>query len=207
MIGMSTQNMMHRLLPYGVQQYLPKSIAAPIIELCLFFKQLCARTLMQQDMGKAKKQSISIMIELEKIFPPAFFDIMIHVAIHLPDEAILGGPLRYRWMFPFERYMKKLKNYVQNKALTFCSCYLNYVAEEALTFCSCYLNYVETRFNRPGRNDDGLPEEEPNNFQVFRSACKLTGRMKATRLTTDVRQAVLWFVLNNSPEVDADILA
>ncbi|GKA85917.1 Myc-type, basic helix-loop-helix domain-containing protein [Tanacetum coccineum] len=57
------------------------------------------------------------------------------------------------------------------------------------------------------RNDDGLPEEEPNKFQVFRSACKLTGRMKATRLTTDVRQAVVWFVLNNSPEVDADILA
>ncbi|GKC60077.1 hypothetical protein Tco_1087675, partial [Tanacetum coccineum] len=27
-----------------------------------------------------------------------------------------------------------------------------------------------------GRNDDGLPEEEPNKFQVFRSACKLTGR-------------------------------
>ncbi|GJX46274.1 hypothetical protein Tco_0271464 [Tanacetum coccineum] len=64
---------------------------------------------------------------------------------------------------------------------------------------------VETRFNRLGRNDDGLPEEEPNKFQVFRSACKLTGRMKATRLTTDVRQAVVWFVLNNSPEVDADL--
>ncbi|GJU17520.1 hypothetical protein Tco_1145486 [Tanacetum coccineum] len=200
--------MMHRLLPYGVQQYLPKSIAAPIIELCLFFKQLCARTLMQQDMGKAKKQSISIMIELEKIFPPAFFDIMIHVAIHLPDEAILGGPLRYRWMFPFERYMKKLKNYVRNKAKPEGSIAEGYVSEEALTFCSRYLkDDVETRFNRLGRNDDGLPEEGPDTFQVFRSVCKLTGRMKATRLTADVRQAVLWFVLNNSPEIDADILA
>ncbi|GKC85154.1 hypothetical protein Tco_1140871, partial [Tanacetum coccineum] len=185
--------MMHRLLPYGVQQYLPKSIAAPIIEFCLFFKQLCARTLMQQDMSEAKKQSISIWIELEQIFPPAFFDIMILVAIHLPDEAILGGPIRYRWMFPFERYMKKLKNYVRNKAKPEGSIAEGYVAEEA--------------FNRLGGNDDGLPEEEPNKFQVFRSACKLTGRMKATQLTTDVRQAVVLFVLNNSPEVDADILA
>ncbi|GKC37635.1 hypothetical protein Tco_1050019, partial [Tanacetum coccineum] len=200
--------MMHRLLPYGVQRYLPKNIAAPIIELCLFFKQLCARTLMQQDMAKAKKQSISIMIELEKIFPPAFFDIMIHVAIHLPDEAILGGPLRYRWMFPFERYMKKLKNYVQNKAKPEGSIAEGYVAEEALTFCSRYLkDDVETRFNRLGRNDDGLPEEEPDKFEVFRSVCKPTGRMKESRLTTDVMQAVVWFVLNNSPEVDADILA
>ncbi|GJU70041.1 hypothetical protein Tco_1256300 [Tanacetum coccineum] len=185
-----------------------KSHDSPIIELCLFFKQLCARSLMQQDMAKAKKQSISIMIELEKIFPPAFFDIMIHVAIHLPDEAILGGPLRYRWMFPFERYMKKLKNYVRNKAKPEGSIAEGYVAEEALTFCSRYLkDDVETRFNRLGRNDDGLPEEEPDTFQVFRSVCKLTGRMKATRLTADVRQAVLWFVLNNSPEIDADILA
>ncbi|GJT44255.1 transposon, En/Spm-like protein [Tanacetum coccineum] len=161
--------MMHRLLPYGVQQYLPKSIAAPIIEFCLFFKQLCARTLMQQDMSEAKKQSISILIELEQIFPPAFFDIMIHVAIHLPDEAILGGPIRYRWMFPFERYMKKLKNYVRNKAKPEGSIAEGYVAEEALTFCSRYLkDDVETRFNRLGRNDDGLPEEEPNKFQKNR---------------------------------------
>ncbi|GKB73498.1 hypothetical protein Tco_0934910 [Tanacetum coccineum] len=131
---------------------------------------------------------------------------MIHLVIHLPDEAIQGGPLRYRWMFPFERYMKKLKNYVRNKAKPEGSIAEGYVAEEALTFCSRYLKDVETRFNRPGRNDDGLPEQ-PDKFQVFQSVCKPTGRMKETRMTTDVMQAVVWFVLNNSPEVDADILA
>ncbi|GJR90026.1 hypothetical protein Tco_0214037 [Tanacetum coccineum] len=198
--------MMHRLLPYGVQRYLPKNIAAPIIELCLFFKQLCARSLMQQDMAKAKKQLISMMINLEQIFPPDFFNIMIHLVIHLPDEAIQGGLFRYRWMFPFKRYMKKLKNYVRNKAKPEGSMAEGYVAEEALTFCSCYLKDVETRFNRPGRNDDGLPEQ-PDKFQVFQSVCKPTGRMKETRMTTDVMQAVVWFVLNNSHEVDADILA
>ncbi|GJT78617.1 hypothetical protein Tco_1045342 [Tanacetum coccineum] len=169
--------MMHQLLPYGVQRYLPKDISTPIIELCLFFKQLCARSLMQQDMQKAKTELISIMIKLEQIFPPAFFDIMIHLVIHLPDEAILGGPVYYRCMYPFERYMKKLKNYD-----------------------------VETRFNRPGRNDDGLTKQ-PEKFQVFQSVCKPTGRLKETRITTNVMQAVVWFVLNNSPEVEADILA
>ncbi|GJV86393.1 reverse transcriptase domain-containing protein [Tanacetum coccineum] len=172
--------MIHRLLPYGVQRYLPKHIAAPIIELCLFFKQLCARSLMQQDMAKAKKQFICMMINLEQIFPPDFFDIMIHLVIHLPDEAIQGGPLRYRWMFPFERYMKKLKNYIRNKAKPEGSIVEGYVAEEALTFYK---------------------------FQVFQFVCKPTGRMKETRMTTDVMQEVVWFVLNNSPEVDADILA
>ncbi|GJV45692.1 acidic leucine-rich nuclear phosphoprotein 32 family member A [Tanacetum coccineum] len=84
-----------------------------------------------------------------------------------------------KWMFPFERYMKKLKNYVRNKAKPEGSIAEGYVSEEALTFCSRYLkDDVETRFNRLGRNDDGLPEEEPDKFQVFRSVCKLTGRMK-----------------------------
>ncbi|GJX30825.1 acidic leucine-rich nuclear phosphoprotein 32 family member A [Tanacetum coccineum] len=132
---------------------------------------------------------------------------MIHVAIHLPEEALLGGPYSILVDVSFE-VQKKLKNYVRNKAKPEGSIAEGYVAEEALTFCSRYLkDDVETRFNRLGRNDDGLPEEEPNKFQVFRSACKLTGRMKETRLTTDVRQAVVWFVLNNSPEVDTDILA
>ena len=198
--------MMQRLLPYGVHQYLPKDISPPLIELCLFFKQLCARNLTQQDMEKAKKQMLDVMIKLEQIFPPAFFDIMIHLVMHLPDEAILGGPVYFRWMYPFERYMKKLKNYVRNKARPEGSIAEGYVAEEALTFCSRYLKDVETRFNRLDRNDDGAPEQ-PDKFQVFQSVCEPVGRCVDTRMKPDVMQAVVWFVLNNSPEIDADIQA
>ncbi|GJX93340.1 hypothetical protein Tco_0347926 [Tanacetum coccineum] len=64
----------------------------------------------------------------------------------------------------------------------------------------------ETFFVNSSKELDYLDGFDPTSRQkVFRSACKLTGRMKATRLTTDVRQVVVWFVLNNSPEVDADI--
>lgn len=45
-----------------------------------------------------------ILCKLEKIFPPAFFDIMVHLAVHLPREAKLVGPVGYRWMYPIERY-------------------------------------------------------------------------------------------------------
>ncbi|GJT73524.1 zinc finger, PHD-type containing protein [Tanacetum coccineum] len=46
--------MMQRLLPYGLQQYLPDEVAKPIIELCSFFKQICSATLMEDDMLKAQ---------------------------------------------------------------------------------------------------------------------------------------------------------
>nr|GEV24959.1 hypothetical protein [Tanacetum cinerariifolium] len=104
--------MMQRLLPYGLQQYLPDEVAKPTIELCSFFKQICSATLMKDDMLKAQSKMVDILCNLELIYPPAFFDIMIHLVIHLPLEALKGGPICPRWMFPFERFMKKLKGYV-----------------------------------------------------------------------------------------------
>nr|GEV88916.1 hypothetical protein [Tanacetum cinerariifolium] len=120
--------MMQRLLPYGLQQYFPDKIAKPIIELCSLFKQICSATLMKDDMLKAQIKVVDILCDLELIYHPALFDIMIHLVIHLPLEDLKGGPIRPQWMFPFERYMKKLKGYD-----------------------------VTTKFNRPDHNVDPLP--------------------------------------------------
>ncbi|GKB83970.1 zinc finger, PHD-type containing protein [Tanacetum coccineum] len=130
--------MMQRLLPYGLQQYLPDEVAKPIIELCSFFKQICSATLMEDDMLKAQSKVVDILCNLELIYPHAFFDIMIHLVIHLPLEALEGGPIRLWWMFPLLRFMKKLKGYVRNKAKPKGSIAEGYVAEEALTFSSHY---------------------------------------------------------------------
>nr|GEX49920.1 hypothetical protein [Tanacetum cinerariifolium] len=101
--------MMQRLLPYGLQQYLPDKIANLIIELCSLFKQIYSATLMEDDMLKAQIKVVDILCDLELIYPHALFDIMIHLVIHLPLEALEGGPICSQWMFPFKRYMKKLK--------------------------------------------------------------------------------------------------
>ncbi|GJV03330.1 RNA-directed DNA polymerase, eukaryota [Tanacetum coccineum] len=70
------------------KQYLPDEVAKPIIELCSFFKQICSATLMEDDMLKAQSKVVDILCNLELIYPPAFFDIMIHLVIHLPLEAL-----------------------------------------------------------------------------------------------------------------------
>jgi hypothetical protein len=44
-----------------------------------------------------------ILCKLEKIFPSSFFDVMVHLCVHLPDEALLRGPVQYGWMYPIER--------------------------------------------------------------------------------------------------------
>ncbi|GJS35606.1 hypothetical protein Tco_0533988 [Tanacetum coccineum] len=83
--------MMQRLLLYGLQNYLPDKIAKPIIKLCLLFKQICSITLMEDVMLKAQIKVVDILCDLEIIYPPALFEIMIHLVIHLPLEALEAG--------------------------------------------------------------------------------------------------------------------
>ena len=147
---------MQRLLPVGCRSLVNKTISSTIIELCTFFNQLCARTVNVTDMVKAQDQLVIILCKLERIFPPTFFDIMIYLVLHLPEEAILGGPVFMRWMYPFERYLKRLKDYVRNAAKPEGSISEGYVVDEALTFCSRYFDDIEMRFNRPDRNNDGI---------------------------------------------------
>ncbi|XP_062100718.1 uncharacterized protein LOC133806640 [Humulus lupulus] len=69
---------MQRLLPVCIGKFLSKEISTTIIELCNFFRILCSRTLNVKDMEKAQGDLIQILCKMERIYPPAFFDIMIH---------------------------------------------------------------------------------------------------------------------------------
>ena len=50
-----------------------------------------------------KSNIVVILCKLEMIFPSSFFDIMVHLAIHFPNEELFGGPVQNRWMFHTER--------------------------------------------------------------------------------------------------------
>ena len=103
---------MQHLLPAGLHPFLNWHISSTIIELCNFFQQICLRTLKVEDMEKAEEHIVLVLSKLELIFPPIFFNIMIHLVMHLRKEAILEGSVQMRWMYPFEMFMKTLKEYV-----------------------------------------------------------------------------------------------
>jgi hypothetical protein len=58
------------------------------------------------------KDCVEILSLLEKEMPPSFFDIMVHLTIHLVEELFICGPVHVRWMYPYERYYKTLKSFV-----------------------------------------------------------------------------------------------
>ena len=63
-------------------------------------------------------------------------------------------------MYPIERSLHSLKQYVRNKACAKWSIEKGYLMNESSTFCSRYLSGIETRFTRDDRNDDSINENE-----------------------------------------------
>ncbi|KAA0067295.1 Transposon, En/Spm-like protein [Cucumis melo var. makuwa] len=138
--------LLQRLLPIDIRPYLRKDISTTISELSNFFHALCKKTLSISELDKMQDDIVLILCKLEKIFPPVFFDVMVHLAVHLPWEARIVGPVGYSWMYPIERSLRYLKQYVRNKARPEGSIAEAYVINESLNFCSMYLRGIETRW-------------------------------------------------------------
>jgi len=95
---------MERLLPVALKRFLPTNVWNAITEISQFFRDLCNATITVEDMTRLDNNIAEILCKLEIIFPPSFFNSMEHLPVHLPYEAKVGGPVQYRWMYPFERY-------------------------------------------------------------------------------------------------------
>jgi len=105
-----------KLLPLVVRNILPEDVVIPLIELSRFFNSLCSKELEVSEIEKLSSSIRETLCRLEMIFSPALFDIMMHLLVHLAEEARLGGPVCYRWMYPVERFLRTLKGFVRNKA-------------------------------------------------------------------------------------------
>ena len=96
--------LLQRLLPIGIRAFLRKDVCTVLVELCKLFQDLCSRTLNVSDLDILDNWIVLILCKLERIYPPAFFDVMVHLVVHLPREAKIVGPVGYSWMYPIERY-------------------------------------------------------------------------------------------------------
>ncbi|XP_040994337.1 uncharacterized protein LOC121240879 [Juglans microcarpa x Juglans regia] len=120
-----------------LQRLLPIAVAG-----CL--RNDVAQTLSVDSLAKLESDIVLILCKLEIIFPPSFFNVMVHLALHLPLEALLAGLVQYRWMYPFKWFLERFKRYVKNKTRPEGSIAEAYIHVECLTFCSMYLDDIET---------------------------------------------------------------
>jgi hypothetical protein len=192
--------LLQRIIPAGLRGLVRKDVYEAIAELGTFFRELCSRNIRTDVVKRLKEEIPLILCKLEKIFPPAFFDVMVHLCVHLPDEALLRGPVQYGWMYPIERRLGTLKNFVRNRARPEGSIAEAYMASDTLTFCSRYMEDVDTKFNQ----DDDSGTELPllDDISVFKHGGTLVGANRTEYIEDVVMNKLIWYVLHNAEEAD-----
>ena len=116
---------------------------------------------------------------------------MVHLTIHLVREVRLCGPVWFRWMYSFERYMRNLKGYVRNHNRPEGCMAECYIAEEAVEFCSDYLSNVHT---------NGIPSSNRKT-----DITKPVGGFQVHAITHEEWEQAHLHVLTNDDEIDAYI--
>jgi hypothetical protein len=163
-----------------VRNILPEVVVIPLIELSRFFNAICSKELEENDIVKLTTCIRETLCRLEMIFPLAYFDIMMHLPVHIAEEAKVGGHVCYRWMYPIERYLRTLKGYVQNKGHLECSIAEGYISKECMTFCSPVLQDIDTKLTCLEHHESASMNEPPLGPSLFGNTdnCKKGGSMQ-----------------------------
>ena len=132
--------LMTQLLPVALRGILPANVRATIIKLCAFLNAISHEAIDPTSLIRLQKDVVQSMVSLEMIFPPSFFNIMMHLLVHLVKEIDILGPIFLHNMFSFERYFAILKKYVCNRAPPEGSIAKGYITEKVIEFC---VDYVE----------------------------------------------------------------
>ncbi|KAL0412281.1 UNVERIFIED_CONTAM: hypothetical protein Slati_3817800 [Sesamum latifolium] len=82
---------MQKLIPIAFREMLPEHVWSALTEVSLLFQSICSTTLDVHKLHKLENIVAIILCNLEKIFPPAFFDSMEYLIVHLLYEARVGG--------------------------------------------------------------------------------------------------------------------
>jgi hypothetical protein len=178
--------LLQRIIPAGLRGLVHHDVYEAVAQL-----RRILRTVVVQ---RLKKDIPSILRKLEKIFPPTFFDVMVHLAIHLPDEALLRGPVQYGWMYQIEWRLGTLKNLVRNRARSEGSIAKAYIESEVLAFCSMYTDDVDI-----GPKFDGPLDGDTS---VFMHGVQLIGKDRVQYIPEKIMDKLVWYVLNNCEEVE-----
>ena len=88
-----------------VQHAYPKlrELRRAILQVSLYFNIICSKILVREHVQATKDMISEALCMLAHYFPMDFFDISVHLMVHLADQALLCGPTNYIWMYPFER--------------------------------------------------------------------------------------------------------
>ena len=95
--------LLQHLLPLAIRKILPTRVCAALTRVSNFFKKICSPVIRVSDMQILEAEIAETLSILETIFLPSFFDVMVHLMVHLPAQVRIGGPVHFWSMWSVER--------------------------------------------------------------------------------------------------------
>ena len=132
--------LMTQVLPVALRGIMDEHVRETLFGLCKFFDVISRKSIGLNQLGRLQEEIVVILCELEVYFPPAFFDIMVHLLVHVVEDIVQLGPMFLRSMMAFERMNGHIKGYVRNRSRPDGSIAKGFLAEECISFCTNYLD-------------------------------------------------------------------
>ncbi|XP_062100363.1 uncharacterized protein LOC133806259 [Humulus lupulus] len=145
--------LMQQLLVVAIRGLMEDGPREAIIRLSKFFNGICQHVVDVKEIIELEAEVVETICMFERYFPPSFFDPMVHLVVHLGREVLLCGPVQFRWMYHFERYMKLLKGYVMQPTHPEASIAERYIADESMRFCASFFKQSNDEGSFIGRNE------------------------------------------------------
>ncbi|XP_062114223.1 uncharacterized protein LOC133825274 [Humulus lupulus] len=145
--------LMQQLLVVAIRGLMEDGPREATIRLSKFFNRICQHVVDVKEIIELEAEVVETICMFERYFPPSFFDPMVHLVVHLGREVLLCGPIQFRWMYHFERYMKLLKGYVMQPTHPEASIAERYIADESMRFCASFLKQSNDEGSFIGRNE------------------------------------------------------
>jgi hypothetical protein len=78
--------MMTQILPVAIRGIMDKHVRDTLTDLYNFFDAISRKSISQKKLTRLQEEIDVILCELEMYFPPSFFDVMVHLFIHIVDD-------------------------------------------------------------------------------------------------------------------------
>lgn len=194
--------MMERLVPVMFRGYFDDSIWRTLAELSYFYRQLCGKEISKSLMQKFERGIPLLVCKLEKMFPPGFMNVMQHLLVHLPWEAMVAGPAQFRWMYSQERELKKLRATVRNKARVEGCIAEAYAIKEITNFSTKYFAYRNNVHAPTSRRYHPREAVIQSELQIFQWEGQAVGSSSYHHVTYEEWNSALLYMYSNMVEVE-----
>jgi hypothetical protein len=75
--------MMTQILPVAIRNVLPKPVRETLMRLCSFFNAISQKVINPDTLDGLQLEVVKTLCQLEMYFPSSFFDIMVHLIVHI----------------------------------------------------------------------------------------------------------------------------